>query len=129
MCAAYLATQRNVHWHGQCMHALVSCHACIAAAYTKLASSAARTANYGTAHHPHTMCAPAVPYTGDLCYFTHGSPLERLRTRYSGSGDCKSSLYTSCSAEHEQYVAADVSLRVVARSWCGERRLAMATMH
>ena len=24
--AANLATQRNVHWHGHCMHALVSCH-------------------------------------------------------------------------------------------------------
>ena len=24
--AANLAMQRNVHWHGHCMHALVSCH-------------------------------------------------------------------------------------------------------
>ena len=23
---AYLATQCNVHWHGHCIHALVSCH-------------------------------------------------------------------------------------------------------
>ena len=100
----------------------------IAPAYTKLASSAAHTANYDTAHHPHTMRAPhAVPYTGDLRCFTHGSLLERLRTRYNGSGDYKSSLYMSSSAEHEQYVAAGVSLRVVAR--CGARRLAMATMH
>ena len=101
----------------------------IAPAYTKLANSAARTANYHTAHHP-TQCACLVPYhnyTGDLHCFTHGSPLLRFRTRYSGSGDYKSSLYTSSSAEHEQYVAAGVSLRVVAR--CGTRHLARATMH
>ena len=45
----------------------------------------------------------------------------------SGSGYYKSSLYTSSSVEHEQYVAAGVSLCVVAR--CGASRLAMATMH
>ena len=42
---------------------------------------------------------------------------------YSGSGDYKSSLYTSSSAVHEQYV---VSLRVVTR--CCARRLANALM-
>ena len=47
--------------------------------------------------------------------------------RYSGSGNYKSSLYMSSSAEHEQYVAAGISLRVVAR--CGVLRLAMAIMH
>ena len=100
----------------------------IAPAYTKLASSAARTANYDTAHLPHTMRTPhAVQYTDDLRCFTHGSPLEQLCTRYSGSADYKSSLYTSSSAEHEQYVAAGISLRVVAR--CGALHLAMATMH
>ena len=26
--ATYLATQRNVHWHGQYMHALMSSHYC-----------------------------------------------------------------------------------------------------
>ena len=31
-----------------------------------------------------------------------------LHTRYSGSGDYKSSLYTSSSAEQEQYIAAGV---------------------
>ena len=51
-----MATQRNVHWHSYCMHALKSC-IIIAPAYTKLASLAARTANYDTAHHPHTMRA------------------------------------------------------------------------
>ena len=50
-----------------------------------------------------------MPYR-DLRCFTHGSLLERLYTRYSGSGDFKSSLYTSSSAEHEQYVAAGIIL-------------------
>ena len=47
-----------------------------------------------------------MPYH-DLRCFTHGLPLERLHTRYS---DYKSSLHTSSSAEHEQYIAAGVIL-------------------
>ena len=63
------------------------------------------TANYDTALHPHTMCAPhAVPYTGDLHCFTHGLSLEWFHTCYSSSGKYKSSLYMSGSAEHEQYL-------------------------
>ena len=107
MCAN-LATQCNVHWHG-------SLHVCtrvtIAPVYTKLASSAARTVLPTTIQLiTPTQCARLMPYR-ELCCFTHGSPLERLYTRYSGSGDYKSSLYTSSSAEHEQYM-------YVHCSWC-----------
>ena len=127
--AANLAMQHNVHWCGHCMHALVSCHTTIAPAYTKLASSAARAVLPTTIQLiTPTQCALLMPYR-DLRCFTHGSPLERLYTRYSGSGNYKSSLYTSSSAEHEQYVNAlqlVLSLRVVAR--CGTRRLANALM-
>ena len=94
-----------------------SLHACtrvmsytIAPAYTKLASSAARTVLPTTIQLiTPTQCARLMPYR-DLRCFTHGSPLKRLHTRYSGSGAYKSSLYMSSSAEHEQYVAAGVIL-------------------
>ena len=82
----------------------------IAPAYTKLASSAAHTILPTTIQLiTPTQCARLMPYR-DLHCFTHGLLLERLHTRYSGSGDYKSSLYTSSSAEHEQYVAAGVIL-------------------
>ena len=70
-----------------------------------------------------------MPYR-DLRCFTHGSPLERHHTRaLSGSGDYKSPLYTSSSAEHEQctwQLALSLRARVVAR--CGTCRLANALM-
>ena len=99
----------------------------IAPVYAKLASSAARTANYATAYHPHKMRASCSYVYWRSALLHTWSPLEWLHTRYSGSGNYKSSLYMSSSAEHEQYIAASVSLCVVAR--CGAYRLAMTTMH
>ena len=57
--AANLATQRNVHWHGHCMHACT--RVTIAPAYTKLAnSSAARSVLPTTIHSRLT----AISHTG-----------------------------------------------------------------
>ena len=95
-----------------------SLHACtnvksLLLLHTKLASSAARTASFDTAHH-HRMRAPYLPYlTGELRCFTLGSPLGFVL----GSGDYKSSLYIRIRvAVQRRTVAAALSLRVVWRA-------------
>ena len=129
MRAPYLAMQHNVHWHGHCVHALMSC---IAPTCTKLASSAARTANYNTAHHPHTMRAPhAVPSTGDLPLLSHtGRRLNgfilAIAVLASTSRLCIRVAAQDMNSTMVEYVAAGVSLHVVARY--GAHRLAMALM-
>ena len=110
-----------------CMH---SCQV-TTALHTKLASSAARTASFDTAHH-HRMRAPrAVPYTGDLRCFTLGSPLRNGFDSYSVQAIISRLCISIRVAVQRRTVAAAVPLRtrvrVVVR--CGARRPAMATMH
>ena len=120
---ANLVTQCNIHWHGHCLHALVSCHTLLLLQnYTKIASSAARTVLPTTIQLiTPTQCARLTPYRDMRC-FTRGSPLERLHTRYSGSGDhlC---IRVAAQSINSSWLGCVRTPRVVAR--CGARRRLM----
>ena len=84
---APLTWQRSATYTGMvtaCMHVIRYC-SCIYKA--RSLGRSYRTANLTTIQliTPHTMRAPHA--YSDLRCFTHGSLLERLYTRYSGSGD------------------------------------------
>ena len=111
--AANLATQRNVHWHGHCMHACT--RVTIAPAYTKLAnSSAARSVLPTTIHSRLT----AISHTGRcLSGFILAIAVLAITSRLGirvAAQNMSSTLQLA------------LSLRVVAR--CGARRLANALM-